>query len=114
MKHFLVLPLALVASTVFAQSPSPAPIGILTDLSGSHFQQTSFATAQFYACDLSKISFRSIDFSGTSIASANLQGVTIRDSNLSGVQIASSKVDGMKIDGILVTDLLKAYKSNNK
>ena len=92
------------ASVLLAQSRAPMPNGILTDLSGSRFQQVSFATAHFESCDLNKTSFRSVDLTSATITSANLSGVDISASNLSG----------MKIDGVLVTDLQKAYQDAKK
>ena len=88
------------AAFVLAQAVSPNKGA---DLSGSHFQQVTLANARFEESDLTKASFTSVNLSGARITSANL----------SGVQISYAKVDGMKIDGVLVTDMLKAYEVVN-
>ena len=40
----------------------------------------------------------------------NLSGATITDANLSGVAFTKATLTGMTIDGILVTDLLRAAR----
>jgi uncharacterized protein YjbI with pentapeptide repeats len=110
MKLLPILPaLALTAGILFAQSSPPdgkAPLatGLQTDLGDSRFQQVSLANAQFEHSDLSKTTFRSV----------NLSGAIITSCNLSGAQISSSNIAGMKIDGILVTDVLKSYEDEKK
>ena len=104
MKIALILISVVAGSILCAQSPTPLPAGIQTDLSNSRFQQVSLASAQFYASDLSKTTFRSI----------NLSSATLTSCNLSGVEISSSNISGMKVDGVLVTDLVKAYQDAKK
>ena len=94
----------VVATIVVAQSRAPQPNGILTDLSGSRLQQVSLAKAHFESSDLSNTSFRSI----------NLEGATLTSCNLSGVEISASNLSGLKIDGVLVSDLQKAYQDAKK
>jgi uncharacterized protein YjbI with pentapeptide repeats len=88
------------AAFVLAQAVSPNKGA---DLSGSRFQQVTLANARFEESDLTKASFTSVNLSGARITSANL----------SDVQISYAKLDGMKIDGVLVTDMLKAYEAVN-
>ena len=39
-----------------------------------------------------------------------LMDSTFRQLDMSAVQIIDCNIEGMKIDGVLVTDMLKAYK----
>jgi uncharacterized protein YjbI with pentapeptide repeats len=89
------------AAVVLAQALSPNKG---TDLTGSHFQQVNLTNARFEESDLTKASFTSVNLSGARITSANL----------SDVQISYAKLDGMKINGVLVTDLQKAYEAAKK
>ncbi len=70
-------------------------------------------------CKLSQSSFDDVDLSATVFLNVNLRGSKMDDVNLAGstitnancrdLSISDSALDGMTIDGILVTDLLKAY-----
>ena len=51
------------------------------------------------------------DLSGWNILGANLSGPSIRKANLAGAAISEARLDGMTIDGILVLDLLAAYRA---
>jgi len=42
----------------------------------------------------------------------NLSGLKIRQANLQGADIAECRIDGVKINGILLTDLLAAYRAS--
>jgi uncharacterized protein YjbI with pentapeptide repeats len=95
MKIVLILT-AVGASALLAQSSVP----LQSDLSGARLQQVSLAKAHFASSDLSNTTFRSI----------NLTGATLTSCNLSGAEISASNLSGMKIDGVLVTDLQKAYQ----
>jgi uncharacterized protein YjbI with pentapeptide repeats len=57
-----------------------------------------------------KAHFESSDLSNTTFRSINLTGATLTSCNLSGAEISASNLSGMKIDGVLVTDLQKAYQ----
>jgi uncharacterized protein YjbI with pentapeptide repeats len=106
-----------------AQSPTPlvdrqvtfGKSGLQTDLSNSRFHLVDFANSEFGESDLSKTKFRSVDFKDVSITSANLEGAVITSCNLSNAQISSCDLSGAKLDGVLVSDLQKAYSaSKNK
>jgi uncharacterized protein YjbI with pentapeptide repeats len=100
----ILISVVVTTGMLFAQPSPPSVAGAHTDLSGSHSQQVNLANARFEESDLSKITFRSINFTGAVLTSCNL----------SGVQIFSSDISGMKIDGVLVTDLLKTYQDAKK
>jgi uncharacterized protein YjbI with pentapeptide repeats len=68
------------------------------NLAGSVFNDVNLAAAQFTNVNLSDSRFTDVNFTGTRITNANLTNVDIRDCN----------IDGLRIDGQLVTDLIKA------
>jgi len=70
------------------------------DLTGSTFRDVRLRDAIFDDVDLSGVTFHN----------ANLRNARFNDVNLSGVAIANTNVEGMTIDGILVTELLAAYR----
>jgi uncharacterized protein YjbI with pentapeptide repeats len=117
----VLLTLQFTTAILLAQSPTE-PVagkatfagGLQSDLSGARFHLVSLAKAQFGESDLSKTTFRSIDFSDVTITSAKLAGGVITNCDLSNAQISKSNLSGMKIDGVLVTDLLKAYAEAKK
>jgi uncharacterized protein YjbI with pentapeptide repeats len=45
---------------------------------------------------------------------ADLNGTTISQCDLSGVRIEKCNMEGMKIDGVLVTDLIAAFKKRKE
>ena len=51
-----------------------------------------------------------MDLSGSRFTDVNLSRVTIENVNLSGVKISDCNIDGMTIEGILLTDLIAAYR----
>ena len=68
-------------------------------LAGSEFVDTSLEGAKFHDVNLRRAEFSDVAFTGATIRNACLGDVTIADAN----------VAGMRIDGILVTDLLRAF-----
>ena len=52
--------------------------------------------------------------SGGWIENANMSGWRVSGTNLIGSAITDCRIDGMTIDGILVTDLLAAYRAQTK
>ncbi len=49
--------------------------------------------------------------SGWRVHDVNLSGLRITKANLAGVTISESRFEGMMIEGILVSDLMAAYKA---
>lgn len=72
-------------------------------LTDSTFTNVCLGNAVFDDVNLSKARFHNINMSGT----------TFDDINFSGAQITNANYEGMTIDGILVTELLKAYRQSN-
>jgi len=68
-------------------------------LAGSEFVDTSLEGAKFHDVNLRRADFSDVAFTGSTIRNACLGDVTIADANYTG----------MRIEGILVTDLLRAF-----
>ncbi len=101
------------------------------NLAGAEFDNVNLSGAKFNNVNLSDITiqfaqvggaiFREIDLPPDEVAKQARQRAvsftdmtlcdsTFRNVNLSNVQIINCDVQGMKIDGVLVTDLLDAYR----
>ncbi|HEX2750087.1 MAG TPA: pentapeptide repeat-containing protein [Verrucomicrobiales bacterium] len=74
---------------------------INTDLSRSQFRDVALAGAQFIDVNLTGAVFEDVA----------MKGVVIRNANCTELSIEDACYHGMRIDGILVEDLLKAYRS---
>jgi len=61
--------------------------------------------------DMSGSTFTDVNLSGATIQNANLAQLRISNADLRGVSIVESQTDGMTINGILVADLLAAYRA---
>ena len=59
--------------------------------------------------DLSDSAFTNVRLAGATFSDVNLTGAVIDNVNLSGVHITHANLTGASIDGIAVTDLLKAF-----
>ena len=68
-------------------------------LAGSEFVDTSLEGAMFRDVNLRQADFSDVAFTGASIRNACMGDVTVADANYKG----------MRIDGVLVTDLLRAF-----
>jgi len=69
-------------------------------LTGSTFRDVCLGQAVFDDVNLGESRFHNV----------NLSGARFDDINFSGVEITHANYAGMKIDGVLVTDLLAAYR----
>ena len=54
-----------------------------------------------------------VNLRGAVFTNAALSGATIRDACLADVSIADAGYEGMRIEGILVTELLRVYRERN-
>ncbi|PTY01818.1 hypothetical protein DB346_11405 [Verrucomicrobia bacterium LW23] len=82
-----------------------------SDLSGTLFDDACLQGATFSNVNMQGVKFNDINLSGASFININLSGASLSDINLSGVAITDACLEGMTINGILVTDLLKAHKA---
>lgn len=71
-----------------------------TSLAGAHFQDVSLDSARFVDVNLANASFSDV----------SLKGARFHDVHLGNVAITDATLDGMTINGILVTELLRAYR----
>jgi uncharacterized protein YjbI with pentapeptide repeats len=60
--------------------------------------------------DLSGSSFSDVNLAEAKFEDVNLAGARIHDANLSGVALSDCRIDGMTLEGVLVTDLLAAWR----
>jgi uncharacterized protein YjbI with pentapeptide repeats len=71
-----------------------------SDLSESRFADTRLEKSSFLDVNLRRASFSDVNLSNASLVNVNLADVSIEN----------AKLDGMKIDGILVSVLMEAYR----
>jgi len=80
------------------------------DLSGSTFTDVNLTGAAFNDVKLTGATITNASLSGAQIEDANLSGLQIKQANLTGAAMTECTMTGMTIDGILVTDLIAAYR----
>lgn len=71
------------------------------DLSKSSFLDTSLAESRF----------GDVNLAGATFTNTNLAGLVCVDVTLEGASISNANLAGMRINGILVEDLLRAYRA---
>jgi Pentapeptide repeats (8 copies) len=81
------------------------------DLSGAEFINTNLGNAQFRDVNLAGAQFVDVSLSGARLEDVALTGAVIRNVNCADVSIEDAVYDGMRIDGILVAELLRNYRS---
>ena len=81
------------------------------DLGGSAFDDVAMARSRMSNADLSMLSLRNANVRGAVFEDVDLTGASFRNTRLADVELADCCVDGMRIDGVLVTELLKAYEA---
>ena len=84
-----------------------------TDIYGSTFTDVKLSGAAFSNVNLSDAIVNDANMSGWSIHHANLHGLRISQADLTNSSIVESLTSGMTIDGILVSDLMAAYRRAN-
>ena len=101
------------------------------NMSGTHFTNINLSNAKFHDINFSDVSFTAAQIGGTlfkhigpppckeggqqrqrpvTFEEGMLMDSTFRKMDMSNVQIIDCNIEGMKIDGIFITDMLKAYK----
>jgi catechol 2,3-dioxygenase-like lactoylglutathione lyase family enzyme len=81
------------------------------NLRGSSFAKVRLADATFHDVDLSAAAFGNVNASAATFENANLREARFTNVDLSNVEISRARLAGMRIDGILVTDLIAAYRA---
>ena len=92
-------------------------------LAGATFDYVNLSDARFGRMNLSRAvfddgllpgtRFNNLNMSGALFENVLLIGAAIRSANLNGLHVSECNVAGMRIDGILVSDLLAAYRKQN-
>jgi uncharacterized protein YjbI with pentapeptide repeats len=81
------------------------------DLSGSDFINTNLSSAQFRDVRLAGAQFVDVNLNEALFEDVALIRTVIRNANCSHLTIEDACYEGMLIDGILVTELLRVYRS---
>jgi uncharacterized protein YjbI with pentapeptide repeats len=89
------------AETIKLTSTKQRVEAVDADMSGSTFTDVRLAGAKF----------SDVNLEGVMIDDANLSGLRISNADMRGASIVESLTDGMTINGIAVSDLLKAYRA---
>jgi uncharacterized protein YjbI with pentapeptide repeats len=75
------------------------------------FENLSLVGALFTDVNLSASRFNDVNIRGANFVNVALTGATFRDANFSHVSVDDCNLDGMRIDGVLVSELLAAYRN---
>ena len=79
-------------------------------IDGSKFINVGMASVEFDDVNMQDVSFNNINMQLATINYVNLKGSRISDCHLVDVEITGGEIDGMTIHGILVTDMMEAYR----
>ena len=93
-------------------------------LSGKHLCQDEIIDdSKFISVGMSRVEFDDVGMEDAKLNNINMQRATIHYVNMKGskisdchlvdVEVTGGEIDGMKIHGILVTDMMAAYKEKH-
>src|SRR5215813_10667863 len=82
------------------------------NMSGSTVGNVNLAGCSFKNVNMSGATFEDANLSGWKVNDVNLAGLKIVKANLAGASISQGRMEGMTIEGILVSDLLAAYRAS--
>ncbi|MGV3721657.1 MAG: pentapeptide repeat-containing protein [Actinomycetota bacterium] len=74
--------------------------------------QANLAGSEFLDVNLSGARFNDVNLRGAEFINVALTNAVIRDVCLSDVTIQEASYEGMRIEGILVTELLRVYREH--
>jgi uncharacterized protein YjbI with pentapeptide repeats len=95
-------------------SPRAIPMKIENaDLSASEFINSNLGKAQFRDVRLAEAQFVDVNLSGARFEDVSLTGVSIRNANCSHMTLEDACYEDMRIEGILVSDLLRVYREQD-
>ena len=83
------------------------------NMSGATIENVNLSGCTLHNVNVSGASFDDANLSGWRVQNVNLAGLKIVQANLAGASISKGRMEGMTIDGILVSDLLAAYRAQN-
>jgi len=69
--------------------------------------------SSFIAVDLSTSTFEDVNLRGAMFLDVALSGATFRKVDFADASIAEANLEGMRINGVLVSDLFRAYSQLN-
>jgi uncharacterized protein YjbI with pentapeptide repeats len=75
-------------------------------------ENASLAGSEFVDANLEGAKFHDVNLRGAVFSDVALTGATIRNACLGDVSIADANYTGMRIEGILVTDLLRVFREH--
>jgi uncharacterized protein YjbI with pentapeptide repeats len=84
--------------------------GRRTTENGRGAKDADLAGTVYDNVNLSGVRFHEVNFEGAEFVNVALTGSIIRNACLAGVSIADAGYEGMRIEGILVTELLRVYR----
>jgi len=93
-----------------------------SDMTGVHFNGVNLSDSRFWAvlknaqfidCNLEAANFDDVNLGSSRFHNINLSGVSFSNINMSNVEISDANLEGMKINGVLVSDLFRAYEKNS-
>lgn len=70
--------------------------------------------SSFTNINLAESRFTDVNLTGATFSDANLSGIVCADVNLTGASISNANVTDMRINGILVDDLMRAYRAGGE
>jgi len=77
-------------------------------------EHCSLAGSEFVDANLEGSNFRDVNLRSADFDDVALTGAKIRNACLGDVTIADANYTGMRIEGILVTDLMRVYRESLK
>lgn len=75
-------------------------------------RHADLAESEFFDTNLQRSRFRDVNLRASEFEDVALTGSTIRNACLGDVSIVDANYTGMRIEGILVTDLLRVYREH--
>lgn len=82
------------------------------DMRGSRFKNVRLAGAAFANVDLSGSTFDDVNASSVTFSNADLKAARFTNVDFDYVEISDSRIAGMRIEGILLSDLIAAYRKS--
>ena len=78
-----------------------------------HADNANISGSEFHNSNLSNAKFDDVNLRGVEFHNVALTGGSIRDACLGNFTIEGAGYDGMRIEGILVTELLRVYREHS-
>lgn len=82
------------------------------DLSYSRFKRVAMFKSAIDDANMSDLAVHNTTMKGARWSDVDMTGLSIVNANLAGASIAESNLEGLTIDGVLVTEMMAAYKAS--